>query len=135
MVQDQDGHSSGNSIGGVTKSAISAMSSQPLSLALLLINVVFLGFSAYVLKQVSENSAERNKAQTEMIQTLIRDCRRVGTIALLLMLAGCSGRLSWVEDVPAERCVGGTVALEKRQVDTLPGRVRNTVTRANACLD
>ena len=132
---DQGDQSSGSGLTGVTQSAISAMSGQPLSLALLLINCVFLGFSGYLLKQVSENSAERNKSQTEMIQSLIRECRRAGTIVLLLTLAGCSGRVAWVPETPEEKCVGGTVNLERRQVDTLPGRVRNTVTRANACLD
>ena len=76
MAPDQGDHSSGDGVAGVTKSAIHAMRDQPLSLALLLINVVFLGFSAYLLEQVSENSAERNKSQTEMIQSLIRECRR-----------------------------------------------------------
>ena len=76
---DRSSDNGGGGISGVTKTAIHAMRDQPLSLALLLVNCIFLGFSAYLLKEVSENSKERNKSQTEMIQTLLRNCRQVGT--------------------------------------------------------
>lgn len=64
--------------GKVGHAAVSAMSSQPLAIALLLINVGFLGFAGYVLGQVAANAAERNKTQMELIAKLvgdIRDCR------------------------------------------------------------
>jgi hypothetical protein len=64
--------------GKVGTAAMSAMSSQPLAIALLIINVGFLGFAGYVLGQVASNAAERNKTQMELIAKLvgdIRDCR------------------------------------------------------------
>jgi hypothetical protein len=64
--------------GKVGHAAVSAMSSQPLAIALLIINVGFLGFAGYVLGQVAANASERNKTQMELISKLvndIRDCR------------------------------------------------------------
>jgi hypothetical protein len=60
----------------VASNAIGAMKSTPLAVALLMVNVAFLGFSAYILHEVSANSAERNKVQLELINTLVRDCRK-----------------------------------------------------------
>jgi flagellar biogenesis protein FliO len=50
------------------------MKSTPMALALLVINLAFIGFSIFVLSKVSANAAERNKSQIELISTLIRDC-------------------------------------------------------------
>jgi hypothetical protein len=64
--------------GKVGSAAIGAMSSQPLAIALLIINIGFLGFAGYVLGQVAANASERNKTQMELISRLvsdIRDCR------------------------------------------------------------
>jgi hypothetical protein len=64
--------------GKVGHAAVTAMSSQPLAIALLVINVGFLGFAGYVLGQVAENAQVRNKQQMELISKLvtdIRDCR------------------------------------------------------------
>jgi Tfp pilus assembly protein PilV len=58
---------------------IEAMKSAPLAIALLLVNVGFLVFAAYLLGQVASNASERNKAQIELISSLvkdIRDCRQ-----------------------------------------------------------
>ena len=65
--------------GQVASDAVKAMQSQPLALALLVVNVGFLGFAAYVLGEVASNASERNKGQTELIGKLvtdIRDCRQ-----------------------------------------------------------
>ncbi len=65
--------------GKVGHAAVTAMSSQPLAIALLIINVGFLGFAGYVLGEVAANASERNKTQMELIQKLvsdIRDCRQ-----------------------------------------------------------
>jgi Tfp pilus assembly protein PilV len=59
----------------VATSAIDAMKSTPLAIALLVINIGFLGFAAYVLGEVASNSAERNKGQLELITSLVRDIR------------------------------------------------------------
>ena len=64
--------------GRVGSAAVSAMSSQPLAIALLIINVGFLGFAGYVLGKVATNASERNKNQMDLIGRLvgdIRDCR------------------------------------------------------------
>jgi len=55
------------------------MKSTPLAIALLIVNVGFLAFAAYLLGEVATNSAERNKSQIELIGRLvsdIRDCRQ-----------------------------------------------------------
>lgn len=65
--------------GKVLGGAIDAMKSAPLAIALLIVNVGFLGFAAYLLGEVAANSRERNKSQTELIGKLvtdIRDCRQ-----------------------------------------------------------
>jgi hypothetical protein len=63
----------------VATSTIDAMKSTPLAIALLVVNVGFLGFAAYVLGEVADNGSERNKAQAELVSKLvtdIRDCRQ-----------------------------------------------------------
>lgn len=65
--------------GKVLGGAIDAMKSAPLAIALLIVNVGFLAFAAYLLGEVASNSRERNKAQLELITKLvgdIRDCRQ-----------------------------------------------------------
>ena len=65
----------------VATGAIDAMKSTPLAIALLIVNVAFLSFAAYVLGQVATNASERNKSQLELITSLvrdIRDCRQPG---------------------------------------------------------
>jgi Tfp pilus assembly protein PilV len=65
--------------GKAVASTIEAMKSTPLAIALLIVNVGFLGFAAYVLGEVAANASERNKTQMELIVSLvkdIRDCRQ-----------------------------------------------------------
>ena len=65
--------------GKIGTAAIGAMASTPLAIALLIVNVGFLGFAAYVLGEVASNSSERNRTQSELITKLvtdIRDCRQ-----------------------------------------------------------
>ena len=75
--------------GNVASNAINAMKGSPLAIALLLVNLVFMGFATYILGEVSANAKERNKGQMELIQGLvkdIRDCRagpRTGMRSLL----------------------------------------------------
>lgn len=64
--------------GKVATTAVSGLSGAPIVIGLLLVNIAFLGFTAYILGEVSGNNAERNKAQLAMINDLvhdIRDCR------------------------------------------------------------
>jgi hypothetical protein len=65
--------------GKAAAAAIDAMKSTPLAIALLVVNVGFLGFAAFVLGEVATNASERNKTQMELISSLvkdIRDCRQ-----------------------------------------------------------
>jgi hypothetical protein len=58
---------------------VDAMRSAPMAIALLVVNVIFLGVGAYILGEVAANSAERNRTQSELIAKLvsdIRDCRQ-----------------------------------------------------------
>jgi hypothetical protein len=62
-------------VGKVASSAVEAMKNTPLAIALLVVNVGFLGFAAYVLGEVAANASERNKSQLELISNLVRDIR------------------------------------------------------------
>ena len=65
--------------GKVGTAAVGAMSAQPLAIALLVVNIGFLGFAGFVLGEVASNASERNKQQMELIAKLvtdIRDCRQ-----------------------------------------------------------
>lgn len=65
--------------GKVGQAAVGAMSSQPLAIALLVINIGFIGFAGYVLGEVAANASERNKSQMDLIVKLVsdvRDCRQ-----------------------------------------------------------
>ena len=64
--------------GKVGAAAIGAMSAQPLAIALLVVNIGFLGFAGYVLGEVASNAQMRNAGQMDLITKLvtdIRDCR------------------------------------------------------------
>ena len=61
--------------GKVGTAAVGAMSSQPLAIALLVVNIGFLAFAGYVLGEVAENARERNNTQMELISKLVHDCQ------------------------------------------------------------
>jgi hypothetical protein len=76
-------------VGKVASSAVDAMKSTPLAIALLVVNIGFLGFAAYVLGEVAANASERNKSQLELITNLvrdIRDCRQGPTPTFLSLI-------------------------------------------------
>ena len=65
--------------GKVASTTVEAMKSVPLAIALLVVNLGFLGFAGFILSMVSTNAQERNKSQIELIAKLaddIRDCRQ-----------------------------------------------------------
>jgi hypothetical protein len=65
--------------GKVGTAAVSAMASTPLAIALLIVNIGFLGFAGYVLGEVAQSARLRNETQMELITKLvtdIRDCRQ-----------------------------------------------------------
>ena len=62
--------------GGKTAAAVAeSMKATPLALALLLVNVGFLAFAAFVLGEVAANAQERNKTQMELIGSLVSQIR------------------------------------------------------------
>lgn len=61
--------------GKVGTAAVGAMASTPLAIALLIVNIGFLAFAGYVLGEVAANAQERNKAQMDLIEKLVHDCR------------------------------------------------------------
>lgn len=66
-------------VGKVGVATVGAMQGSPLAIALLVVNIGFLGFCGFVLGEVAANAAERNKAQLQLINDLvhdIRDCRQ-----------------------------------------------------------
>jgi hypothetical protein len=65
--------------GRVANTAVAAMGTSPLAIALLIVNIGFLGFCGYILGEVAENARVRNAAQLQLINDLvhdIRDCRQ-----------------------------------------------------------
>lgn len=56
--------------GKVATSVVESMKSVPLAIALLVVNVGFLAFAAYLLGQVAANAAARQKDNTELIAKL-----------------------------------------------------------------
>lgn len=65
----------GEGLSKVGGEAVEAMKSTPLAIALLAVNITFLGFAAFVLQQVGSNASIRDKAQSELIAALVKDCR------------------------------------------------------------
>jgi hypothetical protein len=59
----------------VAGGAIEAMKSIPLAIALLAVNVMWLGGSGYLLLIQEGYAAERDKAESALVAQLVRDCR------------------------------------------------------------
>jgi len=57
--------------GEALKAAMAGMSSSPLAIALLMVNVAFLVFVTMLLHDVAENATTREKTQSEIITKLI----------------------------------------------------------------
>ena len=65
--------------GKVGSAAVGAMASTPLAIALLIVNIGFLGFAGYVLGEVAQSARLRNETRMDLITKLvtdIRDCRQ-----------------------------------------------------------
>jgi hypothetical protein len=59
----------------VGTAAVESMKSAPLAIALLLVNLGFIGFNGYILSAVASNANERNKTQMDLIARLANDVR------------------------------------------------------------
>jgi hypothetical protein len=66
----------GEGLTKVSSELVEGMKSTPLAIALLAVNITFLGFAAFVLYQVGTNASIRDKAQSELIAVLVKDCRK-----------------------------------------------------------
>jgi hypothetical protein len=64
--------------GKVATATIDAMRSVPLAVALLVVNVVFLAFAAYMISEISSNAQAREKTQSDLIVKLVTECRQTG---------------------------------------------------------
>lgn len=62
-------------IGKVASGIVDVMRGAPVILALLLVNIAFIAFFSYLLGQVASNSRERNQAQLQLIESLVKDIR------------------------------------------------------------
>ena len=65
--------------GKVGTAAVTAMASTPLAIALLIVNIGFLGFAGFLLGEVAESARVRNTVQMDLIKQLvtdIRDCKQ-----------------------------------------------------------
>jgi hypothetical protein len=60
--------------GKVATSVIESLKSQPLSIALIVINVLFLGFFAFVANGISARALRQDQGHFETIKELIRSC-------------------------------------------------------------
>jgi len=63
--------------GGITEvatSTIEAMKSTPLAVALLAVNMGFLGFTTYLTSEASKNARERDKTHTELVLAILKEC-------------------------------------------------------------
>jgi hypothetical protein len=57
---------------------VNAMAGSPLAIALLVVNIGFLAFAAFVLGEVATNAAERNKNQMELIGSMVKELKECG---------------------------------------------------------
>jgi hypothetical protein len=57
------------------QAAIASMSSSPLAIALLLVNVAFLVFVSMMMHDIAENAGTRDRANAEMISKLLQVCK------------------------------------------------------------
>lgn len=65
--------------GKAAGSIIDALKGVPMLLAMLVINLAFLGIIVYFMGEAAANSTDRNKTQLQLIERLvtdIRDCRQ-----------------------------------------------------------
>ena len=60
--------------GKAASAAVTGLAQQPLSLALVCINVVFLAFGTWFLRDVIEKSNANNIRRDQLMASLIRDC-------------------------------------------------------------
>ena len=65
----------GEGLTKVSSEMVEGLKSTPLAIALLAVNITFLGFAAFVLYMIGTNASVRDKTQMELIAGLVKDCR------------------------------------------------------------
>jgi len=63
--------------GGITEvatSTIDAMKSTPLAVALLAVNLGFLGFTTYLVSEASKNARSREVSHNELVLAILKEC-------------------------------------------------------------
>ena len=63
--------------GGITEvatSTIEAMKSTPLAVALLAVNLGFLGFTTYLVSEASKNARSREVSHNELVLAILKEC-------------------------------------------------------------
>ena len=63
--------------GGITEvatSTIDAMKSTPLAVALLAVNLGFLGFTTYLVSEASKNGRSREVSHNELVLAILKEC-------------------------------------------------------------
>jgi hypothetical protein len=66
-----------NGNGGITAvatSTIDAMKSTPLAVALLAVNMGFLGFTTYLVSEATKNARIREAAHNELVLAILKEC-------------------------------------------------------------
>lgn len=61
----------------IARTSIEAMKGNPLALALVLVNLMFLAVGLYVLRDLSNLSRERDSRRDELLTTLVNNCIKV----------------------------------------------------------
>jgi hypothetical protein len=61
-------------ITGVVSTAVDAMRSTPLAVALLMVNLGFLAFSGYIAHEATKNTRMREQQHMELVLAILKEC-------------------------------------------------------------
>ncbi len=64
----------GEGITGVVSTAVDAMRSTPLAVALLMVNLGFLLFAGFIAKEATQNTRIREQQHMELVLAILKNC-------------------------------------------------------------